>query len=250
MGFEKENYDAWNHNVYDFWVKKSGHPRERAEKAIKNPKGDLKKFAVYFQDVKGKKVANICGSCGKKAIPLALMGAQVTIFDISKDSKRYALETASYAGVSVNYVLMDVLKLLDTPYVGHFDIVFMEGGILHYFPDLKQFMNIMYQLLKPNGILLCSDFHPIRKVLDINWLGNQSVGYFNEDIQEVEMPHAKFYDEPMRSAFPKCFVTLHKLSDIVNTIVGEGFTLLALDEFPAWTNENYPGEFMIKSIKK
>lgn len=249
MGFERENYDAWNYNVYEFWVKKSGLPSKQADRVRKDPIASLKKFGPYFQDVKGKKIANICGSCGKKAIPLAVLGAEVTIFDISEDSKKYALETAEYAEVSIDYVLEDVLKLSETEYVGQFDIVFMEGGILHYFPDLKRFMKVMHQLLKPNGVLLCSDFHPVRKIVDINWLGNENTGYFNSDIQEVEMPHAKFFEEPYRSTFPKCYVTLHKLSDILNAIINTPFNIIGFDEFPAWTNENLPGEFLVKAVK-
>ena len=31
-------------------------------------------------------------------------------------------------------------------YVNYFDIVFMEGGVLHYFHDIDEFMQIMYKL--------------------------------------------------------------------------------------------------------
>ena len=58
------------------------------------------KKAWEFDAFAGVRVANICGSCGKKAIPLALLGADVTVFDISEDNKRYAMETADAAGVS------------------------------------------------------------------------------------------------------------------------------------------------------
>ena len=50
----------------------------------------------------GIKIANICGSCGKKAVPLAILGAEVTVFDISEDNKRYALEVAAAAKVDLN----------------------------------------------------------------------------------------------------------------------------------------------------
>lgn len=40
------------------------------------------------------KIANPCGSNGRIAVPLALLGADVTIFDISEENKRYALELA------------------------------------------------------------------------------------------------------------------------------------------------------------
>ena len=75
----------------------------------------------------GVKIANICGSCGKKAIPLAILGAEVTVFDISEENKRYALETAQAANVSINYVVGDVMDIDLGQYGGTFDVVFMEG---------------------------------------------------------------------------------------------------------------------------
>ena len=113
----------------------------------------------------GVKIANICGSCGKKAIPLAILGAEVTVFDISEENKRYALETAQAANVSINYVVGDVMDIDLGQYGGTFDVVFMEGGILAYFHDINAFMHIMYSLLKPGGKMICSDFHPFIKII-------------------------------------------------------------------------------------
>ena len=115
----------------------------------------------------GIKVANICGSCGKKAIPLAILGSDVTIFDISEDNKKYALEVAEAANVDLDFIVGDVLEIDMNRYDKYFDVVFMEGGILHYFHDINQFMKTMYQLLKPGGKMICSDFHPFQKISDI-----------------------------------------------------------------------------------
>ena len=52
-------------------------------------------------------------------------------------------------------------------YEGYFDVVFMEGGILHYFHNIDDFMNNMYSLLRPGGKMICSDFHPFQKIADI-----------------------------------------------------------------------------------
>ena len=71
----------------------------------------LRKYVNYFDSYEGIKIANICGSCGKKAIPLALLGAEVTVFDISEDNKRYALEVAEAAGVSIHFEVGDVLEI-------------------------------------------------------------------------------------------------------------------------------------------
>ena len=88
----QQNKESWEFNVYDFWVKNAGTPEERAAKDIEAPIKMLKKYAAYFDSYEGVRVANICGSCGKKAIPLALLGAKVTVFDISSENRQYAME--------------------------------------------------------------------------------------------------------------------------------------------------------------
>ena len=80
MGLEdysKQHKKAWEFDAYDFWVRTAGTPEERASKDRENPKKMLKQYANYFDSFAGAKVDNICGSCGKKAIPLALLGQRL-----------------------------------------------------------------------------------------------------------------------------------------------------------------------------
>ena len=70
------------------------------------------------------------------------------LYDISVDNEKYALEVADEANVDINFVVSDVLDIDMNKYEEYFDIVFMEGGILHYFHDINQFMKVMHQLLK------------------------------------------------------------------------------------------------------
>ena len=167
--YSEQHKKAWEYNAYEFWVRTSGAPSKRAEQDIADPIGKLKKYAAYFDTYNGVKVANICGSCGKKAIPLALLGAQVTVFDISEDNKRYALEVAEAANTEIDFEVCDILEIDLGKYGNYFDVVFMEGGILHYFHDIDEFMGIMYSLLKKGGKMICSDFHPFRKISDISF---------------------------------------------------------------------------------
>ena len=152
--YSRQNKKAWEYNAYEFWLKQSGPPAERAKKDLENPLGMLKKYSVYFDSYRGVKIANICGSCGKKAVPLAILGAEVTVFDISEDNKKYALEVAAAAKVALNFEVCDVLEIDMEKYGGYFDVVFMEGGILHYFHDIDAFMGIMYSLLKTGGKMI------------------------------------------------------------------------------------------------
>ncbi|MDF2611714.1 MAG: SAM-dependent methyltransferase, partial [Lachnospiraceae bacterium] len=240
---------AWEYNAYDFWVSQVGTPAERAKEDLENPRAMLRKYSKYLDDVQGKRIANICGSCGKKAVPLAIMGASVTVFDISKENMRYACETAEAAGTKMEYIVGDVMDIELSVYGNYFDIVFMEGGILHYFHDINQFMEVMNKLLKKDGIMICSDFHPIHKIIDANGLGNPKVDYFSSMILEGEMAHAKFYDEEKRKNFPKVSIRLYTLSEIINSVINNGFHLISFDEHPSWTDKNLPGEFTILASK-
>jgi 2-polyprenyl-3-methyl-5-hydroxy-6-metoxy-1,4-benzoquinol methylase len=246
----KQNKIAWEYDAYAFWVSRYGTPAQRAKEDLDNPKTMLKRFVKYFDHIQNLKIANICGSCGKKAIPLAILGADVTIFDISKDNMRYACETAKEAGVKIDYILGDVMDIDLTVYGEYFDIVFMEGGILHYFHDIDKFMQMMNKLLKNDGTMICSDFHPINSICNELSQGKQTIDYFSTDILEGEMAHARFYDEAKQKIFPKVKIRLYTLSEIINSVIGNQFDLLSFEEHPSWTNKNLPGEFTILAKKE
>ena len=241
--YTREHKKAWEFDAYNFWVRQSGTPEERARQDVENPRKMLRKYADYFDRVEGVRIANICGSCGKKAVPLALLGAEVTVFDLSGDNKRYAMEVAAAAKVPLRFEVCDILEIDLSVYGGSFDVVFMEGGILAYFHDLDAFMRMMYALLKPGGKMICSDFHPFIKIMDTLKIGTPTMSYFSTEVFEGEMAHARFYDEETRKRFPKCRYRRYTVSEILNSILRNGFTLLRFDEHPAWEDPTLPGEF-------
>lgn len=247
--YTKQHKKAWEFNAYNFWTRTAGTPTERARKDMENPERMLKQFAGYFDRYKGVRIANICGSCGKKAIPLALLGADVTIFDISEENKRYAMETAQAASVPLNFEVCDILEIDLKKYGEYFDIVFMEGGILHYFHNIDEFMGMMHSLLRPGGKMICSDFHPFTKINDSLNLQRPTMSYFSTEVYEGEMAHARFYPEEIRSQMPKCSYRRYTMSEIINSIIRSGFCLKQLDEHPSWENAGLPGEFTAIAVK-
>ena len=248
--YSKQHKKAWEFDAYNFWVEHAGTPEERARQDAENPKAMLRRYAKYFDRFEGVRVANICGSCGKKAIPLALLGADVTIFDISEANQRYAMETAQAAHVTIHFEVCDILEMDLSKYKNYFDVVFMEGGILHYFHDMDEFMRIMYAILKPGGKMICSDFHPFNKIMDALKLQTPTMSYFSTEVFEGEMAHARFYDDETRRQIPKCSYRKYTISEIINAIIRQSFTLKSFDEHPAWDNEKLPGEFTAVAIKK
>ena len=247
--YSLQNKKAWEYNAYEFWVKTGGTPEERAKEDLKDPVRMLRKYATYFDRYEGVRIANICGSCGKKAIPLAILGADVTIFDISEDNMRYALETAEAAGVRVKFEVCDIMDIDMDEYAGFFDVAFMEGGILHYFHDIDAFMKVMYGIVRPGGKLICSDFHPFTKINDALGMQTPTMSYFSTAIFEGEMAHARFYDEETRRQIPRCSYRKYTISEIINAMISAGFCLKRFDEHPSWVNPDLPGEFTAVAIK-
>lgn len=241
--YTSKNKAAWEYNAYDFWVMDSGVPAMRAGKIKSDPIAALKKYAEYFDSFESVKVANICGSCGKKAVPLALLGADVTVFDISSDNARYALELAVAAETHINYEVCDVLTIDEAHFGGVFDVVFMEGGVLHYFHDIDAFFAKLYAMLRPGGKMICSDFHPFTKIYDSLELSQPTMSYFSTAVFESEMAHARFFEPSVREKMPRCSLRKYTLSEIINAVLTSGFSLRRFDEHPSWTNEALPGEF-------
>lgn len=243
--YTKQHKKAWEFDTYEFWVEHAGSPLQRAKEDLEDPVRMLRQYSSYFDTYEGIRVANICGSCGKKAIPLAILGAQVTVFDLSEANCKYALETASAAGVQIDFQVCDIMEINLDKYGEYFDVVFMEGGILHYFHDLDAFMRVMHSLLKDGGRMICSDFHPFTKITDILEFGWCIGDYFSTELIEGEMAHARFYEEELRASIPKCHYRKYTISEIINSVIRCGFTLKRFDEHPAWTNRQMPGEFTV-----
>ena len=244
-----QNKRAWEYNAYNFWRQHNGEPAELAEKLAADPLRALKRFAAYFDAFEGVRIANICGSCGKKAVPLALLGAEVTVFDLSADNCRYATELAAAAGAALDYQVGNALEIDMARYGEAFDVAFMEGGVLSYFHDLAQFMAVLNRLLRPGGRLILSDFHPFNKITDALGLEQPTMSYFSTDVYEGEMAHARFYEGEMRQSFPKCSHRKYTISEIINAVLDAGFTLRRFDEHPAWFRHDLPGEFTLIAEK-
>ncbi len=240
---------AWEFRAYEFWNKRDGSPKDKANKILENPKACLKKHKQYFDHIEGKKIANLCGSNGRKAVPLALLGAEVTIFDISEENKKYALELAKHASTSIDYIVDDIYDINLKKYGDYFDILYLEGGILHYFNDIDKFMSILYSLLKDGGAMVLSDFHPLRRCIVEGSESQTQTSYFDKELRNGDLAYKHYFDEQEQQEFPDVSLRLYTLSEIINSVITSGFKLQKFDEHRGWENENIPWDFTILAIK-
>lgn len=251
------NKKAWSYKANEFWRNNLGAPTDVAKDMLKQPNYYLRRHIEYLGDVNGKKVINLLGSCGKKAIPLAILGADVTVVDISEENMKYAMEVAKEANININYIVSDVLELNINEIQNSFDIAYLEGGILHYFLDINEIALKIYNLLKVGGKLVLNDFHPFRKILkepDIfKEVGDRlelGGNYFDDELNVAEVAYEKFFPVNEQNEFPKCLLRYWTMGEIISSFASVGFVIEKLVEGPRFDSyKNIPGEFTLVASK-
>jgi 2-polyprenyl-3-methyl-5-hydroxy-6-metoxy-1,4-benzoquinol methylase len=179
------------------------------------------------------------GSNGRVGVAFALLGADVTVLDFAEENRRYALELAAAAGVSIDYRLADVIEAGQLGLNGTFDWVAMELGILHYHQDLVRFFAVMAALAKPSGGLVLNEFHPVERKLF------QPGGAFRD----------YFHAEPVVGAVPDptgqgrtlgtCVMRGWTLGESVTAAIDAGWRIDRLEELPSWNDPSIPGMFTL-----
>jgi ubiquinone/menaquinone biosynthesis C-methylase UbiE len=240
----QQNKSAWNTGAYQAWLNRFGTPAEAAKKIKEDPARRIGKVYADMGDVKGKKIVNLLGSNGNKAVALALLGAEVTIADFSSENERYAREMAEAAGVSLTYVVSDVLHLPQEMLSGEFDIVFMEFGILHYFLDLNPLFQVVKALLRRGGSLVLQDFHPVTTKLissrgtTANIRKHKVTGdYFDTALTEKEIAFSKYLPE---GESVQCVRLRHwTIGETVTAVAKAGLYIRMLEELPNLSSDVY-----------
>jgi len=243
------NKKAWEADAYTAWVTAYGTPEKQARTLKSNPEKKLRKILPHLESVNGKIIANPLGSHGRVAVSLALLGAEVTVFDISEPNATYGLELAKAANTSITYVTSDFIKSSQlNKYQEHFDLIVSELGILHYFLDLDEFVQANARLLKPDGQLILNDFHPISKKCFSDQSKLITGNYFDDLPKTVPVAYADFL--PNSESLPSCLVRYWTLADIITSFAQNGFIIKKLQEFPNKQATGIPIQFTLVAMPK
>ena len=169
------------------------------------------------------------------------------MFDISEENAKYALELAHHAETKIEYIVGDIYAIDLTRYSDTFDILYLEGGILHYFADLKRFLQILFTMLKPGGQLILSDFHPVGRWIDTDLM--YTPRYFDQALQTGDLAYKSHFTDQEQVDFPDVSVRYFTLSEILNGVIETRFTLQQFEEHRGWNGENIPKEFTLLATK-
>jgi SAM-dependent methyltransferase len=234
-----QSQNTWNEDTYEAWVERFGVPYDAADKLKKNPTAKLYPILQHFGDIKDKRIMNLMGSNGIKAVALALLGAEAAVVDISTGNAKYAKELAAEAEVDIRYIVSDVLEIPKEELKPQYDVVFAELGIVHYFTDLKPFFEIAYNLLKSGGRFVLRDFHPVSTKLISSRGSTAKVrkhkidgDYFDIGLEAKEVSFAKYLPEGIVNETRTVYWRRWTLGEVVTAIAQAEFTIRILQEEP------------------
>jgi len=242
-----QNKIAWESNSYKAWVSAYGTPELAAAKLVENPEYKVRKVLPFVDKLKDKEIAVPLGSHARFATCLALLGANVTVFDISESNRKYALELAKCAKVKLRYELGDFLQT-SQQFDNHFDSVIMELGVLHYFSDLEQFFQALAKIVKTSGSVVLNEFHPIMgKALKVTDGGISLKGdYFEKEVKSSATPFSTFLED---ETVPSCLIRQWNIGEVVTAFASCGFRVKKLIEESAADVKQLPGTYIVQAEK-
>lgn len=203
-------------------------------------------------DVTGKKILHLQCHFGQDTISFSRMGADATGVDLSDKAIDKARELSVQTEVHTRFICSDVYSLhevLDE----EFDIVFTSYGTIGWLPDLEKWAWTVSRFLKPGGMFVFAEFHPVVWMFDSNF-EKVAYRYFKTDaIIETELGTYADLTTPME------YETVswnHGISEVVNNLIEAGLEINVLNEYDyspyncfRGTEEFESGKFRIIHLK-
>jgi SAM-dependent methyltransferase len=182
-------------------------------------------------NLSGRTVLCLAGGGGQQGPAFALLGAQVTVADLSAAQLARDQAAAAHYGVSIVTVEADMRDLHLLP-AAHFDLVWQPYS-LNFVPDVRAVFAEVARVIRPGGTYYLHCANPFTLGLTpTDWAGD---GYrlaapyvdgalvSSRDLDWV-------YDQGSQPAVPGPREYRHTLSTLVNSLIAAGFTITHLDD--------------------
>jgi SAM-dependent methyltransferase len=182
----------------------------------------------WLRDVEGKSIAVLGSGDNQVVFALSGMGAKVTSIDISEPLLDVARSRSAALGLNVTFVRADVVDLSCLGDVT-FDLVYTGGHVAVRVSDLQRYYGQAARILKPEGLLIVSEYHPFRRV----WKNSPSCleigyNYFDRGSRRSEVAPDVLYPAPGElDQFPFHWT----VADNISAILSSGRQIIHAEEF-------------------
>jgi SAM-dependent methyltransferase len=191
----------------------------------------------WLHNVAGKAVAVLGSGDNQVVFALAGLGAKVTSVDISEQQIEVARHRASTLGLQVEFVQADVVDL-SVLTDATFDLVYTGGHVAVWVSDLGRYYREAARILKPDGLLIVSEYHPFRRIWSRSASGLEvGFNYFDRGPHRFEVAAEVLYPEP---GDLEQFEFHWTVADYIAAILAAGCRLVHAEEFGD-TSEEWEG---------
>ncbi|MBD3181942.1 methyltransferase domain-containing protein [Candidatus Poribacteria bacterium] len=209
--------------------------REKKTKILPEPYCNDVVSRTVMNNINGKKVLCLAGGGGQQSAVFSLLGASVTVLDLTPEQLESDKRAARHYGYNVNTIQGDMRELSVLP-ESHYDLIYQPISTL-FIPDLGELYREVVRVLK-NGGLYFSDYAvPLLYMAeDKGWDGRGYVLRITEPYRRGAILETE--DEKLNFSEGESFSEFHHLlSDIINGLIAEGLTIKGLWENPRPDNE-------------
>lgn len=186
-----------------------------------------------IQSVAGKKVLCLASGGGQDSAAFSLLGAKVTVFDLSDVMLKRDQQAADHHGYEITTIQGDMRDLSGLP-DDSFDIVWQSIS-LNYSPTVEPVFEGVQRILRHMGVYRVAIQNPFNIAMSSTWSGKgyplqgryldgEEVTHYSP-IWEIDQADGS----KIQLDTPKLF--RHNLSTIINALAKRGFSILYLDEW-------------------
>jgi ubiquinone/menaquinone biosynthesis C-methylase UbiE len=199
-----------------------------------------------LESVEGQRVLCLAGGGGQDSAAFGLLGADVTVFDLSDIQLERDRQAAIHHGLQVDTIQGDMRNLSvfgdDT-----FDVVWQPYSI-NFVPSVEPVFREVARLLRSGGTYFLQFANPfVMAVDDQAWKGDAyALGRPYLDGEDVSQyfPHWDVTQpDSTQVKLESPHEYRHTLSTVMNTLVDEGFVFLGLWEWKIIEQDPQPGSW-------
>lgn len=219
----KHNKEAWNkrtavHLESEFYDNES----------FKGGRSSLNDIELGFLgQVEGKKILHLQCHFGQDTISLSRLGANPTGIDLSDAAIDAAIQLNTELNENANFVVSDVYdlpnQLNDT-----FDTVFTSYGTIAWLPDLDKWAAVIDHFLKPGGVFVMAEFHPVVWMFDDDF---ERIQFAYHNVEAIEEELTGTYGDRSSDMVSKNVTWNHGLAEVVTALLRRNLQLEKFEEY-------------------
>lgn len=217
------NRQSWNNRI-DIHLKSAFYGVDNFLKG----KSSLNEIELnLLGNIQGKTILHLQCHFGQDTISLSRLGALPTGVDLSDKAIESAIQIAKDTNSNAKFICCDIYDLpnhLDE----RFDIVFTSYGTIGWLPNLDKWAKIISTFLKPNGLFVFVEFHPVVWMFDDNF---DKIGYRYFNSGAILETESGTYADKKADITQLCVMWNHGISEVLNSLIKNGLEIKSLDEF-------------------